>query len=48
MTNETRPTPADMVQAFGPTLTPTGERCQDGRPIFRGTTGHTACACDDH
>lgn len=48
MENTARPTPADMVPEFGPTLTPTGQRCRDDRPIFQGSNGHTACACDDH
>lgn len=48
MTQETRKTPADMVSVFGDEITPTGARCSDRRPIFRGTNGHEQCACEDH
>lgn len=48
MNTNTRQTPAALVSTFGQEITPTGERCADARPIFKGSNGHASCVCEDH
>ncbi|MEV0237531.1 hypothetical protein [Nonomuraea sp. NPDC050786] len=46
LTKEWHATPQALTRFYGPRIIWTGKRCSDERPVFQGSNGYTACACD--